>query len=239
MSPAQDRLALLVVELVVVEQRRQVVAKRCLHRRIAVQVIEQLLQCRRGSSRSGSHAPAAGCGGGRARRRRSSARRRPRSSSVPPSRPVPDALVPPNGWRRSRTFWLLTKHMPASIAGGDAVGAADVLGPDVARQAVGDVVGHARSRRPRRRTGSGRRPGRRSLPARCACGCRRRRTPSAGRSCRRACGAGSVGRVEAAAEQRRAFLRCRARCSRAPSARWPRLIIGADDRLLVERVADA
>ena len=30
-------------------------------------------------------------------------------------RPVPDALVPPNGCRRSRTFCEFTKHIPASM----------------------------------------------------------------------------------------------------------------------------
>ena len=43
---------------------------------------------------------------------------------------------------------------------------------------------------------------------------------------RRARDAGSVGRVEAAAQQRRAFLRGRARCSCAPSRGAPALIIG-------------
>lgn len=33
----------------------------------------------------------------------------------PPSRPVPEAFTPPNGWRRSRTFWLLMKTIPASM----------------------------------------------------------------------------------------------------------------------------
>ena len=33
----------------------------------------------------------------------------------PPSRPVPEAFTPPNGWRRSRTFWVFTNTMPASI----------------------------------------------------------------------------------------------------------------------------
>ena len=60
--------------------------------------------------------PNAGCGANRDSRHVLRSRRTPRSSRCRLRARCPMALVPPKGWRRSRTFWLLTKHMPASIA---------------------------------------------------------------------------------------------------------------------------
>ena len=53
--------------------------------------------------------------------------------------------MPPNGVGRWRTFSELTQTMPASTRLREAVGAADIAGPDIGGQAVADVVGDAQS----------------------------------------------------------------------------------------------
>src|SRR5204862_3755796 len=99
------------VELVVVEQRAHILAVALLHRRVAVQVEEQLLR-----AVQAHHAPQRGIWWSVMLTQTFFGSQNTSKLQVPPSRPVPDALVPPNGCRRSRTFWLLTKHIPASTA---------------------------------------------------------------------------------------------------------------------------
>ena len=60
---------------------------------------------------------------------------------VPPSRPVPDGLRAAERLAQVAHVLAVDEAHARLDRGGDAVRAAEVLGPHVARQAVGDVVG--------------------------------------------------------------------------------------------------
>ena len=70
-----------------------------------------------------------------------SSRGTPRCPRLPPSRPKPDSLTPPNGAAGSEITPRLTPTMPDSIALGDPQRAVEVAGVDVGGQAVLGVVG--------------------------------------------------------------------------------------------------
>ena len=90
-------------------------------------------------------APSFGTCAGRARSRCSSSPCRSRRSSRRRRGRCRSTSCPPNGVGRCRTFSELTQTMPASSACANAMRAADIAGPDIAREAVVDVVGDARA----------------------------------------------------------------------------------------------
>ena len=105
--------------------------------------------------------------------------------TAPPSRPRPDCLTPPNGRGRVGDDALVEPDHAGLQGLGDAQRAAQVVGEDVGDQAVLGVVGRRDRPRPRSRTGSAGRPGRRSPPRPSRRRAARRSAPSAGRSSRR------------------------------------------------------
>ena len=86
-----------------------------------------------------------------------------------PSRPRPDSLTPPNGATSVEISPVVDADHAVLERLGDAPDAADVAGIEVAGEAEFGVVGHARSPRPRSRSGTAAPPGRRSPRARSSC----------------------------------------------------------------------
>ena len=120
------------------------------------------------AGRAGDHAdlarPAAPSALLRGVDRRSSRRCSASSACGPSSRPTPDCLKPPNGVLTRTEVFELIDSTPGVERARHAQRLGAVAGPDRAAEPVDRVVGLARRRRPRRRTGSRTPPGRRSPP---------------------------------------------------------------------------